>query len=240
MQYKNIYEIYTDASFERISKLGTYAIVICKNQKVDKVISEKIFICLNNSTECEIFAMYQAILIISEKFLKHKRKNRFILKTDCTSVKEFFNENKKTKLFRNNFGLYEKIKESYNQCKAILPKNENSLKLKCIPRKSNNLAHKYSYSKFNNYIKEIVSNDCIILDKECFFKFLQTIDNKQIKVISYLFTVCDSENIIVKTQFQIANELNMTLTFINRIFKKMIEMKLIEKVKNGIYILLIR
>ncbi len=43
--------------------------------------------------------MYQAILIIKEKFLKSKRKARFILKTDCTSVKEFFYENKKIKLF---------------------------------------------------------------------------------------------------------------------------------------------
>lgn len=78
------------SSYECVSKIATYALVIIKKQKIKNIISERIFINLDNSTECEIFAIYQAIIIIKEKLYKNKSGVRFILKTDCTTVKDFF------------------------------------------------------------------------------------------------------------------------------------------------------
>lgn len=240
MQSKEVYEIYTDASYECISKIATYALVITKKKKIKNIISERIFINLDNSTECEIFAIYQAIIIIKEKLYKNKSGVRFILKTDCTTVKDFFNENKKVKLFKNNISLHNKIKETYQKCKEMLLKSGNTFKLKCISRNINNIAHKYSYAIFRNFRKNMKYEECIWIEKKSFLKLLQEINSKQIKVIIYLFQMSNSENIIFKTQSQIADELGMNITFVNKTFKKIAEMKLIEKVKNGKYALLVK
>lgn len=240
MQSKEIYEIYTDASFECVSKLATYSIVITKSQKIKNIISEKIFIALDSSTECEIFAVYQAIIIIKERLLKSKTGARFILKTDCITVKDFFNEDKKIKLFKNNISLYNKIKEDYKRCKELILNSNCVLKLKNISRKVNNIAHKYSYSIFRSFRKNMRYKECVWIEKKHFLELLQEINSKQIKVIIYLFQISNSENIILKTQLQIAEELGMNVAFINKTLKKIIEMKLIEKVKNGKYALLIK
>lgn len=240
MQSEEVYEIYTDASYECISKIATYALVITKKQKIKNIISERIFINLDNSAECEIFAIYQAIIIIKEKLYKNKSGVRFILKTDCTTVKDFFNENKKVKLFKNNIFLHNKIKETYKKCKEMLLKSGNIFKLKCISRNINNIAHKYSYAIFKVLRKNMMYEECIWIEKKSFLKLLQEMNSKQIKVIIYLFQISNSENIILKTQLEVANELNMSISVINKIFKKIIEMRLIEKIKNGKYALLIK
>lgn len=240
MQSKEVYEIYTDASYECVSKMATYALVITKKQKIKNTISERIFINLDNSTECEIFAIYQAIIIIKEKLYKNKSGVRFILKTDCTTVKDFFYENKKIKLFKNNISLHNKIKETYQKCKEMLLKNGNSLKLNCISRNINNIAHKYSYATFKVLKKNMMYEECIWIEKKSFLKLLQEMNSKQIKVIIYLFQISNSENIIFKTQLQIAEDLGMNITFVNKTFKKVVEMKLIEKIKNGKYALIVR
>ena len=56
--------IYTDASFDEKSKIGTYGIIVIKDDNTIKTITKKCRIQMNNSIECEVFAIYQAINLI--------------------------------------------------------------------------------------------------------------------------------------------------------------------------------
>lgn len=58
MEEEKSYEIYTDASFDDETKVGTYAIVIIQGNNILKVISKKCRIKIEKSTECEIFAIF--------------------------------------------------------------------------------------------------------------------------------------------------------------------------------------
>ena len=41
MEAQKIYEIFTDASFDDVAKVGTYAIVIMQDKKILKIIAKK-------------------------------------------------------------------------------------------------------------------------------------------------------------------------------------------------------
>ena len=72
MKKEKLYEIFTDASFDSKTKIATYAIVIIQEKKIIKAFAKKCKIQLENSTECEIFAIFQAINIIEANIIKKK------------------------------------------------------------------------------------------------------------------------------------------------------------------------
>lgn len=66
------YEIYTDASFDNKTKLGTYSVTITQENKVIKAFGKPCEKRLSNSVESEVFAIFQAMNIIESQLIKEK------------------------------------------------------------------------------------------------------------------------------------------------------------------------
>lgn len=240
MEQESKYNIYTDASFDDSTKLGTYAIVIIQENKIIKVISKKCRIKLENSLECEIFAIYQAINVISSCFLNKNKLQKFYIKTDCAIAREFFiNKNNRDKIFNRNLELSIIMKKSYEKVSKKLERNKCSFKIKWIPRESNKIAHKYSYSTFQKLKVIDEKRDLLLIDKKSFIEILLKLSKIQYKIIVYLIDVSNVEKIIIMTQKEIAEELNISICEINKSFKEFINLSILEKIKNGKYALLI-
>ncbi len=58
------YNIYTDASFDSNNNVATYSIIVMAENKILKSYSKKSRIEIKNSTEIELFAVYQAMNLI--------------------------------------------------------------------------------------------------------------------------------------------------------------------------------
>lgn len=195
------YEIYTDASFDNETKIGTYAIVVMQGGKVIKTIARQCDKQLEKSTECEIFAIFQAINVISSTFLDSNKIQKFWIRTDCSMARDFFiNENNHFKIFENNAQMANMMKNIYkNMCKK-LSKKGCSFKLKWVPRGANKVAHKYSYSIFQKLKKTNDSKDAIVIDKKSFIEILKKSNKNQCDVILYLFNISNEKNLIINTQ----------------------------------------
>lgn len=89
MEQEKAYEIFTDASFDDETKIGTYAIIIVQEKKVIKSIAKKCNIQLESSTECEVFAIFRAINIIEGSLLK-KNSSKVLAKNRLLCSKRFF------------------------------------------------------------------------------------------------------------------------------------------------------
>jgi len=240
MEQEKVYEIFTDASFDDKTKVGTYAIVIIQEKKVIKSIAKKCNIQLESSIECEIFAIFRAINMIEGSLLKKKVAQKFWLRTDCVMARDFFVEkNNNIKIFEKNEELLNTIKKSYNRIKKRLAKKDCSFKLKWIPRGANKLAHKYSYSAFQNLKQTNYKKDIILIDKESFLELLQKFNSRQCKVIIYLFRISNEDKFILKTQTEIAKSLQIPISYINKIFQELIKLNVLAKIKNGKYSLTI-
>lgn len=240
MEQEKTYEIYTDASFDEETKLGIYSIVIVQEQKIIKSIAKKCNIELENSTECEVFAIFRAINIIEGSLLKKKIAQKFWLRTDCAVAKDFFIENNnKVKIFRENQELLNTIKRSYERVRKRLAKKDCSFKLKWVPRGANKLAHKCSYSAFQKLKKITNKDNIIIIDQKSFIELLQRFNSKQLKIITYLFQISNEQSSILKTQSEIAKSLDISISSVNQIFRELINLNILEKIKNGKYNLII-
>lgn len=240
MEIQKTYEIFTDASFNDVDKVGTYSIVIMQEKKILKIIAKKCNIQLKNSTECEVFAIFQAINLIQGSLLKKNTTQKFWLRTDCVVARDFFIENKnKIKVFENNLTLLNTIKQTYERIKKVLSKKDCSFRLRWIPRESNKIAHKHAYLAFQKLKVQNNKNDIILIDKYSFLELLQILNSNYYKVILYLFQISNEEKLILKTQSQIAETLEISKYNINKIFKQLIKLNILGKIKNGKYILLI-
>lgn len=240
MEKQKTYEIFTDASYDNVTKLGTYAIVIMQENKIVKIIAKKCNVQLENSTECEVFAIFQAINFIQGSLLKKNIIQKFWLRTDCVVARDFFIEDEnKIKVFEHNLTLLDTIKQTYERIKKALSKKDCSFRIKWIPREINKLAHKHSYSTFQKLKIQNNKNDIILIDKDLFLELLQILNSNYYKVISYLFQNSNEEKLILKTQNKIAQTLELSTHNINKIFKQLIKLNILGKVKNGKYILLI-
>lgn len=236
MEQEKAYEIYTDASFDNETKIGTYAIVIIQEKKVIKSIAKKCNIQLESSTECEIFAIFRAINIIEGSLLKKKTAQKFWLRTDCSVARDFFMEkNNNIKIFEKNGELLNTIKKSYARIKKRLAKKDCSFKLKWIPRGANKIAHKYSYSTFQKLKQANYKKDIILIDKESFLGLLQKFNSRQCKIIIYLFQISNEDKSILKTQTEIAKSLEISISYINKTFQELIKLNILTKIKNGKY-----
>lgn len=240
MEVQKAYEIFTDASYDDVTKVGTYAIVIMQENKVVKIIAKKCNVQLENSTECEVFAIFQAINLIQGSLLKKNITQKFWLRTDCVVARDFFTEDKnKVKVFKNNLTLSNTIKQTYERIKQALAKKDCSFRLRWIPRESNKVAHKHSYLAFRRLKTQNNKNDIILIDKYSFLELLQKFNSNYYKVISYLFQISNEEKLILKTQSEIAKTLEISTYNINKIFKQLIKLNILGKIKNGKYIILI-
>jgi len=167
MEEEKAYEIYTDASFDAETKLGTYAIVIIQENNIVKVIAKKCTIQLNKSTECEIFAIFQAINIILSNLLNQSKIQKFRIRTDCSSARDFFTvENNKTKNFKQNSAIVELMKSMYKKVCQKLSRKGCSFKLRWIPRESNKAAHKYAYAALQKIKNNNIKNQILLKEKK--------------------------------------------------------------------------
>lgn len=103
----------------------------------------------------------------------------------------------------------------------------------------NKVAHKHSYLAFQKLKIQNNKNDIILIDKYLFLELLQILNSNYYKVISYLFQILNEEKLILKTQREIAKTLEISTYNINKIFKQLIKLNILGKIKNGKYILLI-
>lgn len=240
MEKEKTYIIYTDASFDTVTKLGTYAIVIMQENTVIRVISKKSRIQMSNSTECEIFAVYQAINIILSCYINKNKMQKFRIKTDCIVARDFFiKSDVKATLFQNNIELSNIMKQMYKTLDKKLSKSGCSFTLKWIPRESNKIAHRYSYSAFKKIKVINYKNEALVIDKKAFFEILTKFNKRQYEIMIYLYNNSNNQNVISMTQKQISKSLNMSISAINKSIKELINLNIIEKVKNGKYAVLI-
>ena len=240
METQKIYEIFTDGSFDDVAKVGTYAIVIMQENKIVRIIAKKCNVQLENSTECEVFAIFQAINLIQGSLLNKNITQKFWLRTDCVVARDFFIEDEsKIKVFENNLTLLNTIKQTYTRSKKILSKKNCSFRLRWIPRESNKVAHKHAYSAFQKLKTTNNKKDIVLIDIDSFLRLLQGFNSNQYKVISYLFKNSNEQKLILKTQSEIAEKIELSTYSINKIFKEFIKLNILGKIKNGKYILLI-
>lgn len=235
---KESYTIYTDASFDCLTKTGVYSVIIMKENIIIKTIAKKCRIPISNSTECEIFAIYQAINIILSNYIKKEKMQKFKVETDCVAAKDFFTEKtQKISVFQNNIEFCKIMRKLYKKLLSKLCRKGCSFTLSWFSRENNKIAHKYSYSLFQKL--KIVGNekDVIIIDKNIFFEILSNYNKKQCEVLCYLIQVANEQKIIDKTQKEIAKILNLSTSVINKIFKELINLNVLGKMKNGKYVL---
>jgi len=187
-----------------------------------------------------VFAIYQAINLISSNLLNKDIVQKFWIRTDCAMAKDFYvQENKKMKIFEQNLEMYELIKKVYARLCKKLAKKGCSFRIRWIPRNLNKIAHKYSYSIFKKLKAVCESNDSLIIDKKSFIQILTKFNKKQCEIIIYLFNNSNQEKLILATQKEISKNLNISVSTINKILKELISLSILEKVKNGRYSLLI-
>ena len=79
----------------------------------------------------------------------------------------------------------------------------------------------------------------MLIDIDSFLRLLQGFNSNQYKVISYLFKNSNEQKLILKTQSEIAEKIELSTYSINKIFKEFIKLNILGKIKNGKYILLI-
>ena len=233
--------IYTDASFDEKSKTGTYGIIVIKDDNKIKTITKKCRIQMNNSTECEIFAIYQAINLILSCYINKGKIQKFRVRTDCEIAREFFIEKNDKKVFQNNVEIKDEIKNIYRKICIKLSKFSGSFKIKWIPRNTNKIAHNHSYAtlkKLKNNSNSL-ANEIILIDKKSFLEMLTIITKKECRIIIYLFENLNEQKIISITQEELSKYLNLSITTINNLFKKLIALNVVEKLKNGKYAILI-
>lgn len=240
MEEEKTYEIFTDASFDDVTKVGTYAIVIMQEQKMLKTIAKKCNVQLDNSTECEIFAIYQAINVILSCYWKKDKIQKFWIRTDCSVARDFFTDKKNTiRIFEGNLEMSIMMREIYKKICNKLSRKGCSFRLKWIPRESNKIAHKYAYAAFQKLKVVNHKNEILVIDKKSFLEILTRFNKKQCEIIHYLFNISNEQKLILMTQKQIAVSLKLSVSTINNMFQDLMNLNILEKVKNGKYALLI-
>ena len=84
-----------------------------------------------------------------------------------------------------------------------------------------------------------ISKDDVLIDKRIFCEILTSFDKKQLSIVLYLLNNVGNDSLILTTQKALAENLNVSISIINKTIKELNQLKIIEKVKNGKYLLLI-
>ena len=131
------------------------------------------------------------------------------------------------------------MKKTYTTlCKKVF-KKEGSFSLTWIPREANKMAHKWSYIAFQRLRGYNEKKEVLLIDKSSFLEILLNGKREQNEIIKYLFFNSDEHKIILKTQKEMSDALNIPISTINRNLNNLIELDVLEKVKNGMYVILI-
>lgn len=238
MEKEKKYIIYTDASFDDKTKIGTYAIVIMQENAIIKTISRRCNIQMNNSIECEVFAVYQAINIILNSYIKKDKMQKFKIRTDCEAARDFF-IGKNIKIFKNKKEFSNIMKKNYKKLCSKLSKTGCSFTINWVPREKNKDAHNNSYAMFRRLKIINEKNNILVIEQKSFIKILENCNKNQCKIILYLLNNTNQQKLISMTQKQIAEALNVHVSTINKVFKELMELNIIEKLEKGCYGLLI-
>lgn len=240
MEKESTYVIYTDASFDDFTKIGTYSIIIMKDNKIKKRIAKRCRIQLNNATESEIFAIYHAITIILNCYIKDNIKQKFKFRTDCKSAVDFFTSKEITcNMFKNNTELLKTMKSTYKRVYKKLKKAESIISITWIPREANKVAHKCTYNAFQRLKGHSDKKEIALINTNALFEILSENQENYCAIIKYLYAVSDEQKVIKKTQEEIAQALDISTTKINCYLKKLVKLDMLRKIKNGKYALLI-
>ncbi len=241
MKKQKIYNIYTDASFNNKSSIATYSIIVMLGDKIVKSYSKKSRIAIKNSTEIEVFAVYQAMNLILSCYINKSENQVFCINTDCIQVPTFFeNKNNKMKIFKDNENIKQDMKKTYNIICTKLSKDNFSLKW--IQRDLNKIAHKQTYNMLKRVEKANKANcskDDVLINKNIFCEILLNCSKKQMSIIIYLLNTSNQDGLVQITQKQLASNLNTSIATISKTVKKLSQFKILEKVKNGKYLMLI-
>ena len=123
-----------------------------------------------------------------------------------------------------------------------LSRKNCSFSLKWIKRDLNKIAHKQSYNmlkRVRKVNKLNTSKEDVLIDKKIFCKILSNFDKKQISVFLYLLNMVEQDGLIVMTQKILAENLNVSILVVNETIKELRQFGILDKVKNGKYLLLI-
>lgn len=243
MSTQKKYNIYTDASFDNKNSVATYSIIVMLENKVLKSYSKKSRIEIKNSTEIEVFAVYQAMNLILSCYISKTENQIFCINTDCTQVPIFFeNKNNKMKIFKNDEKIKKDMLKTYNVISTKLSRKNCSFSLKWIKRDLNKIAHKQTYNmlkRVRKVNKLNTSKDDVLIEKKIFCEILSSFDKKQIAVILHLLNIVGQDGLIAMTQKVLAENLNISISVVNKTIKQLRQFGILDKVKNGKYLLLI-
>lgn len=143
------YIIFVDGSYCTEENIATCAVIIYNNNKLmEKILINKLQI-LKNSIEVELLALKVALKYMC-KMIKKIEVKKIMIFTDCKSIVDVLNTNKKYKSFiKLNSNLYNYVYSTNN----LLINNENiNYKIEYLPRKFN-ISHKYCYDLLKKYKK---------------------------------------------------------------------------------------
>ncbi len=243
MSTQKKYNIYTDASFDNKNSVATYSIIVMLENKVLKSYSKKSRIEIKNSAEIEVFAVYQAMNLILSCYISKTENQIFCINTDCIQVPIFFeNKNNKMKIFKNDEKIKKDMLKTYNVISTKLSRKNCSFSLKWIKRDLNKIAHKQTYNmlkRVRKVNKLNTSKDDVLIEKKIFCEILSSFDKKQIAVILHLLNIVGQDGVIAMTQKVLAENLNISISVVNKTIKQLRQFGILDKVKNGKYLLLI-
>lgn len=133
------------------------------------------------------------------------------------------------------------MKQMNNKVKQKLKDTGYTFEINHILKADNKIAHKHSYSIFKSLKKKLPKNkkESIIIKRQVFLELLQHIYSNHSKVIIYLFQVSNDENLILKTQKDIASILGISNGAVNKIFKNLISLNILKKIQRGKYLILL-
>ena len=131
------------------------------------------------------------------------------------------------------------MKNMYKKICQKLSRKGCSFRLRWIPRESNLAAHNYAYAALQKIKNNNVKNQILLIEKKSFIEILKKFNKNQIEIIIYLFNISSEENLIIKTQKEIAQALNMPVSTTNYTIRQLIKLSILQKVKNGKYYLLV-
>lgn len=84
-----------------------------------------------------------------------------------------------------------------------------------------------------------ISKEDVLIDKKIFCEILSNFDKKQISVILHLLNIVGQDGLIVMTQKILAENLDVSISVVNKTIKELRQFGILDKVKNGRYLLLI-
>lgn len=230
------YEIYTDASFDENSKLATYAVVVTKEEKILEVFAKRCKLKVEKSTECEIFAIYQAINIILTKYVNEYKYQKFLIKTDCQSARDFFVcKEMEIKAFEYNPEIAVMMTKVYEKLSRKMSRKMCSFKIRWISEKQNKIAHQYTHTAFQKVRKNMtqanksgVKDEIVVLEKQQLLNMINKLSSNQRKVLSYLMESQAHNGMLQLNKEQIAKSLNLSIHTMTRAISMLKKLHIIE------------